>query len=372
MPSSPSPSPEQESAGAADAVMRRRFVEALRRAEITALVNAAGSVDELARSLCEELCEAYDAEAAFVVDCDRGEEPWRTLAAVGAGELDLDGVGRWGPALAALADERPVAASGEDLLGIGGRSALLATHRAGGGRQVLFGAVRAYPLGFEPPEVALMEAVSRSAGLALDRLWLQDEREALIVQLRESMLGTAAALANALEARDDYTAGHAREIAELAVAVGERLGMGADELEDLRFGGIFHDIGKIAVPDGILLKPEPLSDEERAVIERHTIVGQRILAPVPNMEGVGRLVRASHERWDGGGYPDGLAGDEIPLGARILAVVDAWHAMVSDRTYRTGIGPAAAERELRANAGTQFDPAVVEAFLTLPPPPLQN
>lgn len=367
MPSSHSPSPE-ESALDLDpiAVMRRRFVEALRRAEIITLVNAATTVDGLARDLCEELCEAFDAEVALVIDCGGPHgRSWSALAATGAATLDLDGLARWGPALAALVDEAPVQASGDDLLGLGGRSALLAGHRSAQGRQVLLGVVRRYQSRFEPPEVALMQAVTRSAGLALDRLWLHDEREALIAQLREAMLGTAEALANALEARDDYTAGHAREIAELAVAVGKGLGMAEAELEELRFAGIFHDIGKIAVPDEILLKPEPLSDDERAVIERHTIVGQQILAPVPKMEAVGRLVRASHERWDGGGYPDGLAGSAIPVGARILAVVDAWHAMVSDRLYQAGVDPAAARAELRAHSGTQFDPDVVEAFLAL-------
>lgn len=365
MPSSPSPSPDRAMSIDPMTVMRRRFVEALRRAEIIALVNAATSVDELAGGLSEELCEAYEAEVGFVVDCGTGSEPWRALATTGTDKLDMEGLARWGPALAALADSEPATASGSDLLGVGGCSAIVAGHTSDAGRRVLLGTVRRYQLGFEPPEVALMSAIARSAGLALDRLWLHDEREALIEQLRGVMIGTAEALANALEARDDYTAGHAREIAELAVAVGERLGMDEAALDELRFGGIFHDIGKIAVPDGILLKQGPLTEQERAVIERHTIVGQQILAPVPNMEGVGRLVRASHEHWDGGGYPDGLAGEGIPLGARILAVVDAWHAMVSDRPYRMGVDANEAAAELRKHAGAQFDPAVVEAFLAL-------
>ena len=369
MPSSPSPLPDMPDPQPAEleptALMRRRFVEALRRAEIIALVNAATSVEGLARDLAEELCEAFDAELAFAIDCGDGDASWRLLAVVGAPELDVEDLMRWGPALAALADPSPVSASGEDLLGAGGRSALLAGHTSDEGRRVLLGAIRRYQLGFEPPEVALMAAITRSAGLALDRLWLHDEREALINQLREAMLGTAEALANALEARDDYTAGHAREIAELAVGVGELLGMGGADLDELRFGGIFHDIGKIAVPDGILLKQGPLTDEERQVMSRHTLVGQQILEPVPGMDEVGRLVRSSHERWDGAGYPDGLAGEDIPLGSRILAVVDAWHAMTSDRPYRMGLEEEAARAELEAHAGTQFDPRVVEAFIAL-------
>ena len=345
--------------------MRRRFIEALRRAEIIALANAATSVDGLARDLSEELCEVYEAEIGFVLDCGSGEDGWAVLGATGAPEVELGRLSRWQPARTALAGQTAVTANGEDVSILGGGSALVAPYVSAAARRVLIGVVRLYELEFEPPEIALIEAVTRSAGLALDRLWLQDERERLIRELREAMLGTAAALANALEARDDYTAGHAREIAELAVAVGERLGMDPSELEELRFGGIFHDIGKIAVPDGILLKPEPLSDPERTLMERHTLVGQQILAPVPNMAGVGKLVRASHERWDGGGYPDGLAGEAIPLGARILSVVDAWHAMTSDRPYRKALANDVAAAELRAHEGTQFDPAAVEAFLSL-------
>jgi putative nucleotidyltransferase with HDIG domain len=179
------------------------------------------------------------------------------------------------------------------------------------------------------------------------------------------MVGTAAALANALEARDDYTAGHAREIAELAAAVGTRLGMSDDELDELRFGAIFHDIGKIAVPDEVLRKPEPLTEDERGLMERHTIVGAEILEPIPGLGDVRDLVRHSHERWDGTGYPDGLKGDLIPLGSRVISVVDAWHAMVTDRPYREAMGEPDAKGELRANAGLQFDPVVVEAFLAM-------
>ena len=198
---------------------------------------------------------------------------------------------------------------------------------------------------------------------AVQRLRGADERDALIEQLRETMIGTAAALANTLEARDDYTGGHAREIAELAVSLGRRLGVADDELDELRFGAIFHDIGKIAVPDEILRKPEPLTPNERALMERHTVVGAEILEPIPTLGSVRALVRHSHERWDGTGYPDGLAGESIPLGSRVIAVVDAWHAMVTDRPYRDALPDEAAELELRANSGSQFDPVVVDAFL---------
>jgi diguanylate cyclase (GGDEF)-like protein len=182
-------------------------------------------------------------------------------------------------------------------------------------------------------------------------------------RLDQAYLGTAEALAAALEAKDDYTADHARSIADLAVAVGRELDLDEEHLRDLRYGAVFHDIGKIAIPDAILNKPGPLTPEERKVIETHPIAGEQILAPVPFLSRVRRIVRHDHERWDGTGYPDGLRGPQIPIGARIVFVVDSFHAMVSDRPYRKGMPEAEARAELLAHAGTQFDPAVVDAFL---------
>ena len=185
----------------------------------------------------------------------------------------------------------------------------------------------------------------------------------LYAQLEASYMGAAEALAAALEAKDNYTADHARSIADLAVEVGRRLGLDDGERRDLRYGAIFHDIGKIAIPDAILNKPGPLTDEEYEIVKRHPLTGDQILAPIPFLANARRIVRHDHERWDGGGYPDGLAGEEIPLGARIVFVVDAYHAMVSDRPYRKGLGETAARAELLAHAGTQFDPRVVDALI---------
>jgi hypothetical protein len=185
----------------------------------------------------------------------------------------------------------------------------------------------------------------------------------LYAELEASYMGAAEALAAALEAKDNYTADHARSIADLAVEVGRRLGLDERRLRDLRYGAIFHDIGKIAVPDAILNKPGPLTDEEFRIVQRHPITGDQILAPIPFLAEARRIVRHDHERWDGAGYPDGLAGEEIPLGARIVFVVDAYHAMVSDRPYRRGLAEAVARAELRAHAGAQFDPQVVEVLL---------
>ena len=130
----------------------------------------------------------------------------------------------------------------------------------------------------------------------------------------------------------------------------------------LRYAAAFHDIGKIAIPREILNKPGPLDPDERREIEQHTVIGERILEPIDFLAPVRPLVRSAHERWDGGGYPDGLAGEKIPLGARILFACDAYDAMTTDRTYRSAMAADEALAEMRACAGTQFDPTVVEAL----------
>jgi two-component system, cell cycle response regulator len=187
-------------------------------------------------------------------------------------------------------------------------------------------------------------------------------RAQLTEALEEVHAATTAALAAALEARDGYTAEHARSVVTLAVAVGEELGLDPRMLRDVRLGATFHDIGKIAVPDAILHKPGRLTAEEFEIVKRHPATGERILAPVPFLAGVRRIVRHDHERWDGTGYPDGLRGEEIPVGARIVFVVDAFDAMTSDRPYRAALTRDEARARLRATAGTQFDPEVVAAF----------
>jgi diguanylate cyclase (GGDEF)-like protein/putative nucleotidyltransferase with HDIG domain len=212
------------------------------------------------------------------------------------------------------------------------------------------------PGALEEEDARLVELVADHAGAAL-------RTAELYRKLEQTHLGVAEALAAALEAKDGYTAEHARWIAELAVEVGRELGLPESGLKAVRFGAIFHDIGKIAVPDAILNKPGPLTPEEFAVIKRHPVVGEQILAPVPFLSDVRQIVRHDHERWDGGGYPDGLRGAQIPVGARIVFVVDAYHAMVSDRPYRRAMSEADARAELEKNAGSQFDPEVVKAMV---------
>ncbi len=209
---------------------------------------------------------------------------------------------------------------------------------------------------FEEADVRLLETVADQLGAAL-------RSATLFEQLDRAYLGTAEALAAALEAKDAHTAEHARSIVVNAERVGRRLGMSADELRVLRYAAALHDIGKIAVPETILNKPGPLTDAERMQVERHPLVGEQILQPVEFLEQVRPLVRHCHERWDGGGYPDGLAGEKIPLGARVIQVCDAHDAMTRDRPYRPAMPADVARAEIQSYAGAQFDREVAAAFL---------
>jgi diguanylate cyclase (GGDEF)-like protein len=183
--------------------------------------------------------------------------------------------------------------------------------------------------------------------------------------LERTFVSTVAALANALEANDEYTSSHARWITDMSLLVGAELRLEREAMKRLELGALFHDIGKIGIPSEILQKPGPLTDEEFAIVKEHPELGERILAPIDRLADVRPIVRACHERWDGLGYPDGRAGEEIPVEARIVLVCDAFHAMTTDRPYRTALDPAEAVRRLRESAGTQFDPTVVEVFVRL-------
>jgi diguanylate cyclase (GGDEF)-like protein len=190
--------------------------------------------------------------------------------------------------------------------------------------------------------------------------------------LEDTFLSTVEALANALEANDEYTSSHARWITDMALEVGRELGLDAKTLKRLELGALFHDIGKIGIPASILSKAGPLTPEERAVIETHPELGERILSPISRLEDVRPIVRHCHERWDGNGYPDGKSAEDIPIEARVILVCDAFHAMTTDRPYRARLPVEAAYKQLEENAGSQFDPSVVEAFLKLAPYSLES
>ena len=204
----------------------------------------------------------------------------------------------------------------------------------------------------------LLGGISHQASVAL-------QRARSFENLEDTFVSTVEALANALEANDEYTSSHTRSITDMALKVAGELGFDAPALKRVELGALFHDIGKIGVPTSILLKPGPLTPEERKIIELHPELGERILEPIDRLSEVRGIVRSCHERWDGDGYPDGKAGDEIPIESRIIFVCDAFHAMTTDRPYRKRLGVDEACRRLREGAGTQFDPGVVDVFLSL-------
>jgi HD-GYP domain-containing protein (c-di-GMP phosphodiesterase class II) len=187
-----------------------------------------------------------------------------------------------------------------------------------------------------------------------------------LTELNGAYRGTALVLAEVVDADDAYTGMHTRDVVALSVAVADRLGLDEDRRRNVEFGALLHDVGKVAIPKEIINKPGPLNDAEWEVMRTHTIEGQRMLDRVGGfMRAVGQIVRGSHERFDGGGYPDGLTAEEIPLEARIISACDAYNAMTTTRPYRRAMDTAAAAAELVRCAGTQFDPVVVEALIAV-------
>jgi HD-GYP domain-containing protein (c-di-GMP phosphodiesterase class II) len=171
------------------------------------------------------------------------------------------------------------------------------------------------------------------------------------------------ALLAALKARERYTAEHSEAVVELSTAVAEQLGLPEEEIVQVAQVALLHDVGKLGVPEAILQKPGSLTDAEWRIVRAHPAIGERVVASIASLAHLAPAVRAEHERWDGAGYPDGLAGEDIPLIARIVLVCDAYHAMTSDRPYRAAIGEDAAVRELHAAAGSQLCPRSVRAAL---------
>jgi diguanylate cyclase (GGDEF)-like protein len=172
-----------------------------------------------------------------------------------------------------------------------------------------------------------------------------------------------AVLASALQERDRYTGEHSETVVDLTARVGDALALDSEEISRVRTAALLHDIGKVGVPDDILHKPGPLTERQWEVMRQHPAIGERILRAIPGLGAVARIVRHEHERWDGKGYPDRLAGAAIPVGSRIILACDASHAMTSDRPYRKAMKHAEAMAELSGNAGTQFDPEVVQALV---------
>lgn len=199
--------------------------------------------------------------------------------------------------------------------------------------------------------------------------WFSEERRARLdqlIELNDAYRGTALLLGDVVEADDTYTGAHCKDVVGLALDVARELGLDRERQRSVEFGALLHDIGKIAVPKAIVNKPGKLDPSEWEIIKTHTVEGQRMLDRVGGFMGkVGQIVRSHHERWDGGGYPDGLSGEEIPLEARIISCCDAFNAMTTTRPYRGAMPVATATAELVKHSGAQFDPHVVEALLAV-------
>jgi HD-GYP domain-containing protein (c-di-GMP phosphodiesterase class II) len=211
-----------------------------------------------------------------------------------------------------------------------------------------YGVVLALPL------VGLLSVFARERRVRIDHE----------LELRDAYRGTAFLLGDVVEADDEYTGLHSRDVVELTLKVADQLDLSPRERRDAEFVALLHDVGKVRVPKSIINKPGPLTPEERAVMQQHTVEGERLLLRVGGLLGeIGRVVRSCHERYDGNGYPDGLAREEIPLIARIVACCDAFNAMTTDRSYRKAMPLDEAVAELKRTSGTQFDPRVVEVLI---------
>lgn len=207
-------------------------------------------------------------------------------------------------------------------------------------------------------ELQFLHVFARIVADQLER----DEIQSHALQL-ESQASAAATLIAAVDARDSYTGEHSQAVVGHAGAVARDLGLSASQVREVELAALLHDIGKIAIPDAILLKNGPLSDAEWDVMRTHPISSERLIGNVPELADLAAVIRSEHERWDGNGYPDGLAGEQIPVASRITLVCDAYHAMTSDRPYRQAMSADQARAEIAAGAGTQFCPTAAQALL---------
>jgi putative nucleotidyltransferase with HDIG domain len=332
-------------------------------------LSRAASVESVAREAVRTLHESFDYYLAVVQRLDP-DDVLRVVSAAGPPAEQMDGF---------LAIEQPIERGVNGRVARTGRPAMVNdTARdpdyLGAGTPTDPGSELSLPIvvaetnwgvlnleqrergAFDQEDLLLAHVIAGQIGAAIHRC-------VLVGELEDAFLTTIAVISDAVEMQDSYTANHAEEVGELAVRVGERLGIEGIELDRLRYGALLHDVGKIGIPPEILRKPGPLTAEERARMDEHTAIGARMLERIPFLAPVAPLVRSAHERHDGGGYPDGLAGDEIPRGAMVIATCDAFHAMTSDRSYRRAMSHADAEVELWANSGTQFEPGVAAALL---------
>jgi putative nucleotidyltransferase with HDIG domain len=361
--------------GLQSALHARRNPDALARADMQAVDLLAAAEDLM--NLQATSTEGFDTllqALATGLHLDHGllfwaphDGPWTLRAAIGSDRpLDADGEGL----PEELASREPLLQGGGPpevvvdmvlpLWGLRPRWALRfgCEHRFGGKGLALLGVAATAPLPeVRPGEPQLAATLTALASAAVGTLAV---REAA----RRTSIQAVQALAQAVDAKDHYTHMHSRSVATLAAIIARRLGLSPEAVERARLAGLLHDVGKIGIPDAILNKPGPLNPVETLQMRQHPALGDHITKTIDSLQEIAPLVRAHHERWDGTGYPDRLAGEHIPLEARIVSAVDAYDAMTSDRVYRPGRPVALAADELLRQRGTQFDPRVVDALVS--------
>lgn len=349
-----------------------RQLEELSR--FSGLLNSSLDLREVEQRALEATCRLLSCETASVllIDFERAELFWHTALGdagkilVDTARLPIDDrsvagrVAMTGERVVvtdAAKDPRHFARSSELSGGFQTRN-LIAVPLYARGRVVgVLEAINKLPrsAGFEPEDADLLESLGHQVAIALDNSRLYQD-------LRGSFYDTVEALAESIEKKDSYTGGHTKRVVHFALCIAKYLPLSQEQVERLRLGALLHDVGKIGIDDRILRKAAPLDDAEWQIMKRHPELGHSILGRVESLKDVLGAMRFHHERWDGNGYPLGLRGEEIPFMARIVAVADAYDAMVSTRPYRKGMDPGIARDEIVRNRGTQFDPRVVDAF----------
>ena len=346
---------------------RREAERATGLLEFSRQLSSAEGMDAVVDRIVELSARALGSPRASVWYQDAVGGEVRLRATYGFAELDRERLARmqFPHELAEehLTDKEPFVVTNEEYeaatgeVGVG-RLFAIAPLTLDGGRLGCLAVAPPHDGEFTERQLRLLAGVAHQSKLALTNAGNFDN-------LERTFLETVEALANALEANDEYTSSHARWITDLALRVGEELGLEGTSLKRLELGALFHDIGKIGIPETILSKPGPLTPDERKVVETHPELGEKIIAPIDRLEEVRPIVRHCHERYDGDGYPDQLSGDDIPIEARIILVCDAYHAMTTDRPYRKRLPAEEALRRLQEAAGTQFDPRVVDVCVRI-------
>jgi len=218
---------------------------------------------------------------------------------------------------------------------------------------------------FQKDDLEMISSFSNQAAVAIENARLFDGLQASNEELQLAYQATLEGWVRALDLRDKETEGHTQRVTSLTIKLAEAMSIAGDDLIHIRRGALLHDIGKMAIPDGILLKPASLTPEERVLIQKHPVYAYEMLSPIKFLQPALDIPYCHHEKWDGTGYPRGLKAEQIPLSARIFAVADVWDALVSDRPYRKGLDPVEVKEKIAADSGSHFDPLVVKAFLKL-------